>query len=196
MWWLGIGIGVGFGLLIWFLIWLWKRNPAIKMDMWLSMTRTASEAAGAIIAALDKDPDNESTAERFARYAALAVANIEQSFKHVKAELIAADGDITKLHQTMKDKAWDFVVALAKADDVKLAGEERGIIGGLIEAALYFLPKPGANQELVVIETREPVENDTNGSGDTEAGGEGDGFEFGSEQPEPGTPVIADGEIT
>jgi len=196
LWWIGIAIGVGFGLLIWFLIWYYKKHPEVKTEQWLSVANGISDIVGMVLKAIDKDPKTESTTERIYRYASLAVANVEQSFKKVKAELIEEGGDISKLHQTMKDEAWRFVEALAEADNIPLTGSERGIISGIIEAALYFLPKPASNTELVVVEAREQVEGDTDGGGDKEPGGEGDGLEFGSQQPESHTTVVPDGETS
>ena len=46
-----------------------------------------------------------------------------------------------------------------------MTGAERGIISGIIEAALYFLPKPG---EVVIIESEELDSSNTESGGDTE----------------------------
>ena len=165
LWWIGIAIGVGFGLLIWFLIWYYKKHPEVKTEQWLSVANGISDIVGMVLKAIDKDPKTESTTERIYRYASLAVANVEQSFKKVKAELIEEGGDISKLHQTMKDEAWRFIEALAKADNIPLTGSERGIISGIIEAALYFLPK---SADVIIIEPEETDRNGTESGGDKE----------------------------
>ena len=166
VWWIGILIGVGFGLLIWFLIWYYKKHPEAKTEQWLEIANGISDIVWVVLRSVDKDPKTESVTERIYRYASLAVANVEQSFKKIKAELIEEGGDISKLHQTMKDEAWKFIESLAKADNIPLTGAERGIISGIIEAALYFLPKPA---EVVIIESEGTDSNDTESGGDTES---------------------------
>lgn len=172
MWWIGILIGVGFGLLIWFLIWYYKTHPAVKTEQWLEIANGISNITGAVLRAVDKDPHTESPTERIYRYASLAVANVEQSFKKIKAELIEEGGDISKLHQTMKDEAWKFIESLAEADNIPLTGSERGIISGIIEAALYFLPKPA---DIIIIEPEESDSIDLESGGDTESAGDSPG---------------------
>jgi hypothetical protein len=166
VWWIGILIGVGFGLLIWFLIWYYKKHPEAKTEQWLEIANGISDIVGIVLKTIDKEPKVESTTERLYRYASLAVANVEQSFKKIKAEFIEEGGDISKLHQTMKDEAWRFIESLAEADNIPLTGAERGIISGIIEAALYFLPKPG---EVVIIESEELDSSNTESGGDKEA---------------------------
>ncbi len=137
MWWIGILIGVGFGLLIWFLIWYYKKHPEAKTEQWLEIANGISDIVGVVLRSVDKDPKTESVTERIYRYASLAV----------------------------EDEAWRFIESLAEADNIPLTGAERGIISGIIEAALYFLPKPA---EVVIIEPEEPDTNDTESGGDKE----------------------------
>lgn len=85
VWWIGILIGVGFGLLIWFLIWYYKKHPEAKTEQWLSVANGISDIVGMVLKAIDKDPKTENVTERIYRYASLAVANVEQSFQEDKS---------------------------------------------------------------------------------------------------------------
>jgi hypothetical protein len=161
MYWPGIIAGVVFAVGLFFIIYYYLRNVkenGKNVDMAIDIGKGVTEIAGAVIKAFDKDPNTKSPVEQIYEYGSLAVASVEQSFKKLKAELLANGGNIKALNQTMKAEALAFVDKLAKADGHELTDDERAIIGGIIEASLFFLPKP------VFAELVEPEETDSNSS--------------------------------
>lgn len=161
MYWPGIIAGVVFAVGLFFIIYYYLKNVGENgktIDAAINIGKGVSEIAGAIINALDKDPNTKSPVEQIYEYASLATASVEQSFKKLKAELLANGGNIKTLNQTMKAEALAFVDKLAKADGRELTDDERAIIGGIIEASLFFLPKP------VLAELIESEETDSSSS--------------------------------
>lgn len=145
MYWQGIAAGIIFAVGLFFIIYYYLKNVKENgktVETAITIGKGVTEIAGAVLKIFDKDPETKSPVEQIYEYGLLAVANVEQSFKRLKAELLANGGDIKALNQTMKAEALAFVEKLAKADNRELTSDERGIIGGIIEASLYFLPKP------------------------------------------------------
>jgi len=140
-WWVLMLIAVGFAALIWFLVWLSRKYPKSSMDTWIPVAKAISDGVGYVLKAFDKDPENESNTERLYRYASMAVASVEQAWKKIREKM--EEGENEKLHETMKEEALAFVDKLADADNMTLTPAERRIIDGIVEAALYFLPKSG-----------------------------------------------------
>ena len=139
-WWVLLPVAAGFAALIWFLVWLSKKYPKTSMDTWIPVVKAISDGVGYVIKAFDKDPKTESNTERIYRYASIAVASVEQAWKKIREKM--EEGENESLHETMKEEAMSFVDKLAEADNMTLTPAERGIIDGIVEAALYFLPKP------------------------------------------------------
>ncbi len=145
MYWQGIAAGIIFAVGLFFIIYYYLKNVKENgktVETAITIGKGVTEIAGAVLKIFDKDPETKSPVEQIYEYGLLAVANVEQSFKKLKSELLANGGDIKSLNQTMKAEALAFVEKLAKADNRELTSDERGIIGGIIEASLYFLPKP------------------------------------------------------
>lgn len=138
-WWVLIPIAAGFAALIWFLVWLSKKYPKSSMDTWIPVVKAISDGVGYVIKAFDKDPKKESNTERIYRYASIAVASVEQAWKKIREKM--DEGENERLHETMKEEAMAFVDRLAEADSMTITPAERRIIDGIVEAALYFLPK-------------------------------------------------------
>lgn len=148
-WWMLIPIAAGFAALIWFLVWWSRKHPKSSMDTWIPVVKAISDGVGYVIKAFDKDPKTESNTERIYRYASIAVASVEQAWKKIREKM--DEGENEKLHETMKEEAMAFVDKLAEADNITLSIAERRIIDGIIEAALYFLPKP---TEIIPVESK------------------------------------------
>lgn len=165
MYWPGIIAGVVFAVGIFFIIYYYLKNVKENgktIDMAINIGKGVTEIAGAIIKAFDKDPHEKTPVEQIYEYASIAVASVEQSFKKLKAELLANGGNIKALNQTMKAEALAFVDKLAKADGRELTDDEKAIIGGIIEASLFFLPQPGLAE---LIESEEADSDSSPGSG-------------------------------
>ncbi len=165
MYWPGIIAGVVFAVALFFIVYYYLKNVKENgktIDTAINIGKGVTEIAGAIIKAFDKDPNTKSSVEQIYEYGSLAVASVEQSFKKLKAELLANGGNIKALNQTMKAEALAFVDKLAKADGRELTDDERAIIGGIIEASLFFLPQPVFAE---LIESEEADSNSSPGDG-------------------------------
>lgn len=161
MYWSGIIAGVAFAVALFFIVYYYLKNVeenGKRVETTINIGKGVAEITGAIVKAFDKDPNTQSPVEQIYEYASIAVASVEQSFKKLKAELLANGGDIKTLNQTMKAEALAFVDKLAKVDGREITDDERAVIGGIIEASLFFLPKPVLAE---LVESEEPDSSNT-----------------------------------
>jgi len=135
MWWIGIIIAVA----VFFALWaLFRWNKSWYSSL-LSVANVAAQGASAIAAALGHGADTR--VGKIILYAQEAVASLEQSYKRVKEHWDGTQEGLAALNDKIKDEAILMMEKMAEIDDQPLDKNEREIARGLIEAAVFFLPK-------------------------------------------------------
>ncbi|MHA1228415.1 MAG: hypothetical protein ACTSPV_16925 [Candidatus Hodarchaeales archaeon] len=142
-------IWFGVGILIFLVLYFLLRKSSKTTDIILSVASSGTKLAKQLIEVLDKDPARKSFVERLVDYANIAVASVEQSYKYSKEEMKKAfeDGKVTKeeleaIYRGMKTDAINIAKELAKLDGIELSQSEITVLGYIIEAMVWFLPKP------------------------------------------------------
>lgn len=140
------GIGVAF---FWVLYLLLKHSTKATETM-LGVSSTVIQALQKIVSVFDKKPEEESLVEKLLKYAEIAVASVEQSYKFTKEEMkkMLEDGKITeeemqRIYADMKTDAINIAKQLLEADGYQVGGTEMNILSYIIEAMVLFLPKSG-----------------------------------------------------
>ena len=139
-----VAVGVGIFSALYFLV----KKSSKTTDMLLSVASSSTKIFKQVVEAFDKDPANRSMVERLVSYAEIATASVEQSYKYTKEELkkAAEDGKVSKeelevIYRDMKTDAINIAKSLAELDGIQLSNAEITILGYIIEALVFFLPK-------------------------------------------------------
>jgi len=136
------------GVAFFWVLYLLLKHSSKSTETILGVSTSVIQALQKVVSVFDKNPDVESPLEKLLKYAEIAVASVEQSYKLEKEELKKAmeDGRITKdemenVYKDMKTDAINIAKQLAEADGHKIGAAELNILGYIIEAMVLFLPK-------------------------------------------------------
>lgn len=138
--WLYMLIAVLFVVAFFFITKLVKEGKITKdkMQSILSGASLGSDVAKTVIDIFDKDKEHESKSELLFRYIDSGVKSVEKRFSKVK-DKIDDPAERDKINEEMKAGAIELAEGLARTDNVELSTNDKKVMEGLIDTALFSL---------------------------------------------------------